>query len=109
MPPKFFLYQIPGIADWKERFRCFHAAEIPYVFHFILLPGLEDEDRALSDLIAGYWARFARTGDPNGSGAPHWPRYSQKDERYLTMDNPIVLGQGLNDKQCDFIDELEGM
>ena len=109
MPPKFFLYQIPGIADWKERFKCFHAAEIPYVFHFILLPGLEDEDRALSDLIAGYWARFARTGDPNGSGAPHWPRYSQKDERYLTMDNPIVLGQGLNDKQCDFIDELEGM
>ena len=108
MPPKFFLYQIPGIPDWKERFGCFHAAEIPYVFRF-MLPGMEDEDRALADQMAGYWARFARAGDPNGPDAPHWPIYSQKDEKYLILDNPIDIGQGFKDKECDCIEELSGM
>lgn len=109
MPPKFFLYQIPGIPDWKERFGCFHAAEIPYVFNFTLLPGMEDEDRALADQISGYWARFASTGDPNGPGAPHWPRYSLKDEKYLVLDNPISIGQGFKDRECDAVEELAGM
>jgi para-nitrobenzyl esterase len=109
MPPKFFLYQIPGIPDWKERFGCFHAAEIPYVFNFMLLPGMEDEDRVLAGRMAGYWARFARTGDPNGPAAPHWPKYSQKDEKYLILDNPIDTGQGFKDKECDFVEGLAGM
>jgi para-nitrobenzyl esterase len=26
--------------------------------------------------MMGYWTRFAATGDPNGGGAPHWPRFS---------------------------------
>jgi para-nitrobenzyl esterase len=107
MPPKFFLYQIPGIADWKERFGCFHAAEIPFVFHFMALPGFQDEDRALADQIAGCWARFARTGDPNGDGAPNWPRYTQKEENYLVLDNPVKAGNGYKNKECDFVEELE--
>ncbi len=107
MPPKFFLYQLPGIPDWKEIFRCYHAAEIPFVFHFMALPGLEDDDRLLADRIAGYWARFARTGDPNGDGAPVWPAYTRKEENYLVLDNPIKTGSGYQDKACDFVEELE--
>jgi len=109
MPPKFFLYQLPGITDWKERFGCFHAAEVPFVFHFLALPGLEEEDIALADQMAGYWARFARTGDPNGDGAPHWPRYSQKDEQYLVLHNPVETGYGFMDKECDFVEQIEAM
>jgi para-nitrobenzyl esterase len=107
MPPKFFLYQIPGMDNWKELFRCYHAAEIPFVFHFMALPGLEDDDRLLADQIAGYWARFARTGDPNGDGAPAWPGYTQKEERYLVFDNPVKTGNGFKNKECDFVEELE--
>jgi carboxylesterase type B len=75
----------------------------------MLLPGIEDEDRALANQVAGYWARFARTGDPNGPAAPHWTRYSLKDEKYLILDNPIDIGQGFKDKECDSIEELAGM
>jgi para-nitrobenzyl esterase len=66
MPPKFFLYQLPGIPDWKERFGCFHAAEIPFV---ISLRHYLDGEKILPVKWRSYWARFAQTGDPNGDGA----------------------------------------
>ena len=68
---------------------------------------MEDEDIGLADQIAGYWARFARTGNPNGDGAPLWPGYTQKEENYLVLDNPIITNHGYKNKECDFVEELE--
>jgi para-nitrobenzyl esterase len=107
MPCRNFLYQIPGIDDWQERFGVYHAAEIAFVFHFMLLPGLNEADRALSGKMAGLWARFAATGDPNGPGLPQWPRYSQADESYLVLEDPISTGKGFRADQCDCIDEVD--
>lgn len=107
MPPKFFLYQIPGIMDWKERFGCYHAAELLYVFHFMSLPGMQHEDIVLSDQMIDYWVRFARTGDPNGGKAPAWPRYSLPDEKYLILNHPISIAEGFKNEQCDFMESLE--
>ena len=107
MPPKFFLYQIPGIDDWKERFGCYHAAELPYVFHFMPRPEMQHEDIALSEQIIDYWIRFAQTGDPNGGRAPVWPRYALPEEKYLILNHPIRHDEGFKNKQCDFMDFLE--
>ncbi|WP_242641245.1 carboxylesterase/lipase family protein [Streptomyces kasugaensis] len=52
-----------------------HGSELGYLFDFPDGPALTTEQRALAGQLVGYWARFARTGDPNGPGAPAWPRF----------------------------------
>ena len=36
-----------------------------------------DEDRNVSNLVTGYWTSFAKTGDPNAAGLPHWQAYDR--------------------------------
>jgi len=56
----------------------FHSDDIEYVFGTLdSRPEAvwRPEDRRLSEQIGAYWTNFARTGDPNGPGLPHWPTY----------------------------------
>jgi para-nitrobenzyl esterase len=66
----------------------FHAAELAFVFdngeicdHYSTL---SPEGLALSRQIGSAWVSFARTGDPNHPGMPHWPSYTE--ERRAVMD-----------------------
>ncbi len=51
-----------------------HAAELAYLFDLEAIPApTSDAQQQLARLLRGYWAAFARNGNPNGGGRPHWP------------------------------------
>lgn len=65
----YFTYNTP-ILD--GRYRAFHTAELPLVLRLVRYPNSEN----LSRQLAGAWAAFARTGNPNHNGLPSWPAFT---------------------------------
>ena len=69
----FFDRKLPG-----DDAGAFHSSELWYVFE--TLPRCwrpwAGHDRELSQVMAGYWANFAKSGDPNGPGLPQWEPYT---------------------------------
>jgi para-nitrobenzyl esterase len=81
-----------------------HSEELPYTFHQLTehgRPAPTAADEAMSEMMRTYWTNFAKTGDPNGSGLPNWPVYSEKKPQMLhiatgsTVAGPIVDEEGL--------------
>ena len=71
---------------------------------------LTDADTALHVTMAGYWARFAATGDPGGIGEQRWTRYGepvgQSGARrdHLILDTNVRRSDDLREEACDFWD-----
>jgi para-nitrobenzyl esterase len=68
-----------------------HALEIPFVFDNLHQPGVtvfagDDPPQALADAMHRAWIAFARSGDPNHDGLPHWPRYDADTRATMHFD-----------------------
>ncbi|MCP5432020.1 MAG: carboxylesterase family protein [Alphaproteobacteria bacterium] len=75
--------QVPGAG---------HGTEIPYVFRSLdAIPALAafvgEKERAMSNLMSGYWLAFAKTGDPNHQGAPAWPAFDTAKGATMVFDD----------------------
>jgi para-nitrobenzyl esterase len=89
--------------------RAFHSAEIEYVFS--VLPKRDTpwpaEDRRISELMSTYWANFAKTGNPNGSGLPQWPAYNGKGQcEVMHFNSESKAVPDANEARYRFLDSL---
>jgi para-nitrobenzyl esterase len=83
----------------------FHSDELEYVFGTLDVrrgATWRPEDRTLSERMMDYWANFARTGDPNGKGLPHWPRYDT-EKQMIHLDSTIAAGPDTARPQFEFL------
>ena len=73
----------------------FHACEIAFTFdnaeicdHY---SGGTPEAIVLSKQISTAWVNFARTGNPNHDGLPHWPAYTSEQRATMYFDRPCEV------------------
>jgi para-nitrobenzyl esterase len=66
-----------------------HASDVAYTFGTLgaVDPKASDADRAAAGRVAGYWANFVRSHDPNGAGLPDWPQAGAAAEPLLVIGN----------------------
>jgi para-nitrobenzyl esterase len=74
-----------------------HGGEIAYVFG--TLSGGRGgtptaEDLKVSRMAQSYWVNFAKSGDPNGTGLPTWPRHAAGKDQIFDFRSDGTAGAG---------------
>lgn len=108
-----FEYQFEHAIPGQEADGAVHSSDLPYVFGYFPKSGnisgnFGEVDYKLADLIETYWTNFAKRGNPNGEGVPHWPEYDGT-QSYIefTQDGRVVVQSGgLRRTQCDLHREM---
>jgi para-nitrobenzyl esterase len=102
---------------WKQEPGCvaFHGLELTYVFGAAPLglsspttlglargggctsavPANDETDLKVASDNATVWAQFARTGNPSVEGLIDWPQYSETNNVYLDIKDPLEVKQNV--------------
>lgn len=114
-----FVYSFSQVPQtWREE-PCvaFHGLELPYVFGSVPIgvdsqtmlflsggggcesdePEVDDIDMRVADEASTLWAQFARTGDPSVEGLIEWPPYTEENNVYLDIGDPLEVKRGIED------------
>jgi para-nitrobenzyl esterase len=97
-------------AQAQENDPALKAAGVPHTIeHAFLFPGKYTPTQAetlIQRQITGYWARMARTGNPNGGNDPHWPASTPESDSYLEIGASTAAMKGPAEAKCDFWDTV---
>ena len=94
--------RVPGAA---------HGSDVVVVFNNLgRVPALRrlvtEADLAFANMVQDQWIAFARNGDPNGAGLPHWPRYDPARDALLHLAHEPEVREGFRKPYLDFHQEL---
>lgn len=90
-PAYMYLFSWP-LPAMDGRFRAGHSADVPFVFENLeeAAPLIGPPSRSmqrLADQVSSAWTAFARTGNPNHAGLPHWPPYDITKRATMIFNN----------------------
>ncbi|MGH9737590.1 MAG: carboxylesterase/lipase family protein [Candidatus Acidiferrales bacterium] len=84
----------------QKFYGAFHSSEIPYAFDTIrvstwgnLGKGLTAADLKIAAQMNSYWVNFAKTGNPNGPGLPHWSRFTKSGDELMNFTSEGPKGE----------------
>ena len=88
----YFTWQSP-VREGK--LRSFHTLEIPFVTANVdnakSMTGTGQDRYALQDKMSAAWTAFAKTGNPNAKGLPHWPAFTLDQRATMIFNNECKL------------------
>ena len=56
--------------------------------------------------MSATWVAFARTGNPNHKGIPHWPAYNATERSTMVIDNEWKAVNDLNREERLALEEI---
>ncbi|MGH9582279.1 MAG: carboxylesterase/lipase family protein [Bryobacteraceae bacterium] len=79
---RYHFEQAPPMKKGVPSRGAYHSSEIEYVFETLASKDLpwRPGDWKVSHTMSSYWTNFAKSGNPNGKGLPHWPAYNVQDD-----------------------------
>lgn len=85
-----------------------HATDLPSLFdlggyNLLTTPA----QKAMAAEMIAYWTTFARTGDPNHAGAPHWPAQARGGGQLRLVPGDVGAADVAAEHQCSFWDTIE--
>ncbi len=103
----YFTWRSP-VRDGK--LRTFHTLEIPFVFDNldagVTMTGSGTDREALADRMSNAWVAFARTGNPNHAGLPHWPAFSTKERATMIFNDECMAKNDPNSAEREMLYSL---
>ena len=83
-----------------------HASELPFVFHNVpSFTSFQPDEAAFSLQMLGFWAQFAKTGNPNPDPAnPVWPAWDLTGRKTLVLNTSGLVVE--RSDMCDFWDRF---
>lgn len=90
--------------------RAVHSAEIEYAMGNLATNKVYDwtpDDYKVSKLMQEYFANFIKTGNPNGTGLPHWPTVTTGGKvQYINIDVTTKLEVEKNRDRYIYLDKV---
>ena len=101
-----FAWQTP-VLDGRPM--AFHCSELPFVFDNADLcehmTGGGEAAHLMAKQVSQAWVNFARSGNPNHSGIPHWKRFDESLKTTMVFDNQCAAKDNLDSQQLALINK----